>query len=86
MSKERSLVRASEIGQWAFCQRAWWLAQVKQVPHEKPAVLAYGETMHRTHGQSLWLAQSLVKLGLVLLVFALAAGLAIFVFWLLPYR
>jgi hypothetical protein len=80
MTKNRSFVRASEIGLWAFCQRAWWLAQVKGVPHRNPAVLQRGESAHRAHGRTLIRAQWLYMAGLVLVVLALLlAGLMVFV-------
>jgi hypothetical protein len=82
MSKERSLVRASEIGQWAFCQRAWWLAYVKQTPHQNPRLLAHGEALHRSHGRTVWLGQALLKLGSALLAMALVAGLGLLALWL----
>jgi hypothetical protein len=50
MAKERSLVRASDIGSYAFCRRAWFLAQVKGVPHSDPARLAAGVAAHAEHG------------------------------------
>lgn len=50
MAKERSLVRASDIGSYVFCRRAWYLAQVKGVPHSDPARLAAGGAAHAEHG------------------------------------
>jgi hypothetical protein len=80
MSKDRSLVRASDIGAWAFCRRAWFLAQVKEVAHQRPEVLAAGSDAHRRHGQQVvqaarWRAVGwwLVGAGAVLLVLAAIA-------------
>lgn len=77
MSKDRSLVRASDIGSYAFCRRAWFLAQVKGVAHGDPARLAAGVTAHAQHGASVrraGLAQRvawlLLAAGALLLVIA----------------
>lgn len=73
---DRSLVRASDIGLSAFCRRAWWLARVRGVPHQRPAVLAKGTQAHRVHGQTVQRAQWQVKLGWYLLALGLfSAGL-----------
>lgn len=73
MSKDRSLVRASDIGAWTFCNRAWWLANVQEARHENPAVLDAGDRAHRAHGrlldQSAWLQQVggwLLAIGMIL--------------------
>lgn len=79
--KDRSLVRASDIGLWAFCQRAWWLANVKQVEHQNPAVLRRGSAMHLAHGQTVQRAQRLKQLAILLLVIALILAGLLFV-WL----
>ena len=79
MTKNRSLVRASDIGAWAFCHRAWWLAQVKNIPHQQPRVLQQGEAAHRAHGRTVVRAYRLRNAGLVLLV----VGLILLVFILL---
>ena len=80
MGKDRSYVRASDIGAWNFCQRAWWLARVQNAPHERPQKLDWGEQSHDAHGRltarALWLRKSgialvaggLILLGLLLLV------------------
>lgn len=51
MAKERSLVRASDIGRWAYCNRAWWLAVVGKAPHQQPERLQAGTAAHEQHGQ-----------------------------------
>ena len=67
MPKDRSYVRASDIGAWSFCQRAWWLAQVQKAPHERPKQLDWGDRSHATHGRLTSRAQRLRKSGLALL-------------------
>lgn len=43
------LIRASELTQFSFCQRAWWLSNVKQIPGRNQAVLKHGTQIHRLH-------------------------------------
>lgn len=76
MAKDRSLVRASDIGLWAFCRRAWWLAQVKGAPHQNPQLLARGIEMHADHGTRLRRAQRLQTAGIWLLIVAVLALIA----------
>ena len=80
MAKDRSLVRASDIGMWAFCQRAWWLAQVKEVAHQDPARLQQGSQAHADHGARVPPGTVLQRAGLIILavaaLFLLAAIIA----------
>ena len=68
MAKDRSLVRASDIGAWTFCNRAWWLSVVKDAAHANPAVLTRGTASHESHGRSVVRASRLRRLGLVLVL------------------
>lgn len=73
---DRSLVRASDIGLSTFCRRAWWLARVRGVAHQRPAVLAKGTQAHQVHGQAVQRAQWQMRFGWYLLALGLlAAGL-----------
>ena len=85
MAKDRSLVRASDIGAWAFCRRAWYLAHVRGVPHARPEQLQRGTAAHTQHGQQVRRATSMQRIGLwlVLVGVALVAalGLALFMGW-----
>lgn len=69
--RDRSLVRASDLSAWSYCQRAWWLANVQGVAHEDPAQLAYGRTVHREHGRRASRAEWLMKAGRWVLLAAL---------------
>lgn len=84
MSKDRPLVRASDIGLWAYCHRAWWLAQVKGAAHENPQILSRGADAHTVHGARALRAQQIQRIGLWLLLIAvavLATALLMHLFW-----
>ena len=82
MPKDRSYVRASDIGAWSFCNRAWWLARVRKAAHERPERLDWGDQSHAAHGRltarAAWLRKSgaaLLAGGLILLGLLLLAQL-----------
>ena len=78
MAKDRSLVRASDIGSWAFCHRAWWLANVRGAVHQRPKVLTHGNQVHVAHGRQVRRVGQLRTVGLWLIAIALLlAGLAL---------
>ena len=67
MPKDRSYVRASDIGAWSFCNRAWWLARVQKAAHERPERLDWGDQSHAAHGRLTARAGWLRKIGAALL-------------------
>jgi len=83
MAKDRSLVRASDIGAWAFCHRAWWLANVQGVPHRNLAILEEGTAVHRAHGHAVVRANRLHKVGLLLLGMGLLLVILLLLWFLL---
>ena len=54
------VIRASEIGQYVYCPRAWWLNRVIGVASENTQALAAGAVVHRRHGRMVWLSRALV--------------------------
>ena len=79
MARDRSLVRASDIGAWSYCNRSWWLANVQHAEHTNPAALAGGTKAHDDHGRLVARGRDLQRLGLLLL----AGGLLLAGLWLL---
>jgi len=61
------LIQASELAQYSFCQRAWWLGTVKQLPSANQARMVRGTTMHAHHGQQVRAALYWHRVGLFLL-------------------
>lgn len=65
------IIRASEIGEFIFCRRAWWLRHVQGRASANIHELAAGTAVHARHGRAVWLSGAL-RLAAVLLL-ALAA-------------
>lgn len=70
------IIRASEVGEYVYCARAWWL---RRVVGEEPAGRerrAEGVAMHMRHGHgvrqswmALWAGLLLLVVGLLLALF-----------------
>lgn len=74
MKNDQSLVRASDISAWVYCNRAWWLARVQGAPHEHPQQLEHGAEAHQRHGRVVLAGDRARRVGLILL-----AGAGVFV-------
>jgi CRISPR/Cas system-associated exonuclease Cas4 (RecB family) len=64
------VVRASEIGSYLYCRRAWWYRK-QGVESENKTELATGTELHRKHGRKVVAAGLLRTLGMILLIAAL---------------
>ena len=69
------MVRASDIGAWTFCNRAWWLSTVQEAEHANPAVLARGTEAHASHGRLVTRAHRLRRVGAVMVLLGALAVL-----------
>ena len=63
-------LRASEIGSYLYCRRAWWYRKNGTEP-DNQAELATGTALHRQHGRQVLAASLTRTLGLLLLLLAL---------------
>jgi hypothetical protein len=68
-------IRASEIGTYVFCQRAWWY-QRQGVDRESAAVVESGLAWHRRHGRRVLTAGILRLVGWAFLLAAAVAAAA----------
>ena len=66
------LIRASEIGTFVFCARAWWLERVEGVESENVDERRAGEALHAGHGRRVWAATWLRRAAWALLIAAVA--------------
>ena len=83
MDHKDPVIRASEISQYAFCARAWWLGRVRGYRSTNLAAMRRGEARHRAHGRVVegyhrlrWLAVALLSLATILIVAWLLLSLA----------
>jgi hypothetical protein len=68
-------IRASEIGEYVFCRRAWWLRVVQGHVSANVADLTAGTAAHAQHGRAVGASSALRLVALLLLAAAVAAGL-----------
>jgi len=63
-------IRASEIGTFLYCQRAWWY-QKQGVPSENQDLMIGGTELHYRHGRSALATSCLRFIAYALLLVAL---------------
>jgi CRISPR/Cas system-associated exonuclease Cas4 (RecB family) len=72
MSRERPpIIRASEVGEYVYCARAWWLRRVAGLEPAGRERRELGTALHRRHGRALAGSRMLVALGAALALAAL---------------
>lgn len=71
---DNDVIRASELGEYVYCARAWWLRRVEGVASRNTAALSSGQQAHDRHGRTVAAAQTQRRLALLL---AALAGLAL---------
>lgn len=69
-------VRASEIGEYVFCHRAWWLHQVQGHTSANVRQLEAGTATHARHSRQVSVSRGLRALALLLLLAAVLLAVA----------
>jgi hypothetical protein len=69
------IIRASEIGEYEYCSRAWWYKHVAKISPggETSGRLEAGIQAHNEHGRAVALSGRLRTLGVALLLLGLLA-------------
>lgn len=68
-NSELKVIKASEIGEYAYCSRAWWYRHVLKLspPHgEGTSRLAAGTQAHSQHGQTVATSTTLRTIAIAL--------------------
>lgn len=69
------IIRASEIGEYLYCHRAWWLRHVRGYRSANVRELAAGTAAHSAHGRVVWTGMALRVAAALLLALAAIAFL-----------
>jgi hypothetical protein len=74
-------IRASEIGDYLYCRRSWWLKRSRGIASQNVRELTRGRQHHQQHGQrvkqSVWLrraAYALIFVVVTLMAYSLVGG------------
>lgn len=73
------VIKASEIGEYVYCNRAWWLRRTYDVRPQNIQELRQGTAYHQKHGGQVRQAVLIKRLALVFLILAAS----VLVFWVL---
>ncbi len=70
------VIRASEIGEYLYCHRAWWLHHIQGFASANTQALAGGTEAHAGHGRLVGAASALRALAVLLLLAAILVFVA----------
>lgn len=74
------VIRASEIGEYVFCHRAWWLHHLQGHASANVQELAAGTAVHARHGRFVGFASILRTLAILFIVAAIVVVLTSILF------
>ena len=84
MSERGKLIRASEVGEYVYCARAWWLRREGAEQTRGQEARAAGTAWHLEHGRGVTAARRLRTLSTAAFLFAVLCALALCALWLWP--
>jgi len=80
-SGRRDFVRASGMGEYVYCARAWWLRREGVTPTRGAEARAAGQRWHESHGRVVARARRLRRVSALCLYLALALAAVLLLVW-----
>ena len=74
------IVRASEIGEYIYCHRAWWLHQIQGLESANRAEMQAGVTRHQQHGRAVQRAAGMQQAAIIFAGMAFLIALIAIIF------
>ncbi len=71
----KRVITASEIGEYLYCNRAWWYHRIQGIEPGNTEDLSRGDAAHLSHGRTVESGELARKAALVLLTLALLIGI-----------
>jgi len=68
------VITASEVGQYTYCARAWWLGQIQGLESANIREMAQGDQAHEEHGELVAGYHRTRRLAYMLLLLAALIG------------
>jgi hypothetical protein len=81
MSHRQKFIRASEIGEYIFCARAWRLRIDGHAPTSGGRAREAGERWHRKHGEAVLHVRKLRRLAAYSALLAIVLGVLTLLLW-----
>ena len=85
MPSSDRVLRASEIGEYVFCHRAWWLHRVQGLESANRAQMEAGTVKHVEHGKAVQRADAMRRAAIMLFAIAIIFALMFCVVAILPH-
>ena len=76
MSQDKRVIRASEIGEYVFCRRAWWYHYIVGLASSNQEKMQAGTAKHVEHGQQVQRADLFRRAAVVLFAIAIFFAVA----------
>lgn len=72
---DQPVIRASELGEYVYCARSWWLKRVQGVQSRNVDALRSGTAAHDRHARGVATVQTQRRLATILLAAAAVVAL-----------
>ena len=74
----RIVFGASEIAEYVYCKRAWWLRRVQEIPISDSSNLQYGTSVHLSHSRHVKYALGVQYCGYLFIGIGVFAAILLF--------